>query len=118
MSGFKTSKIAQMALLAASSALISSCASSTPQAPQPTVKQAVETAPADLQLACASQAATQFSTAGSILPINSELTRKDVYNVQLTSQTGGFVCEIDKAGTILSIIPAAVEVPAAPAPAS
>lgn len=113
--GFRFSIIRHGTLLSIISILVAACATSGPQTPQPTVKQAVETAPADLQLACAEQVSTQFNSSGTVLPVNSSLARKDVFSVQLTSQSGGFTCEIDRAGTILSIIPSLIQAPTTPA---
>lgn len=85
--------------------ILAACA--TPQSgPQPTVKQVVETAPADLQLACSAQTSKKFPNSGNVLPLNSELLGGDVYRIHLTSQGGNYVCDINKAGIILSLLPA------------
>jgi len=74
--------------------------------PKPAVK-AVETTPADLQLACASEVATRFPDSGNVLPLSSNLLGADVFRVRLTSQGGSYVCDINRAGIIVSLLPAA-----------
>ena len=75
--------------------------------PKSTVKQVVETAPTDLQLACSSEVATRFPDSGNVLPLSSNLLGADVFRVRITSQTGSYVCDINRAGIIVSLLPAA-----------
>lgn len=71
------------------------------------MKQAVETAPADLQLACSSEVATRFPNSGNVLPLSSNLLGADVFRVRITAQSGSYVCDINRAGIIVSLLPAA-----------
>ena len=91
-------------LLAAS--VLAACTTSS-SGPKPTVKQAVETAPADLQLACSSEVATRFPNSGNVLPLSSGLLGADVFRVRITAQSGSYVCDINRAGIIVSLLPAA-----------
>lgn len=75
----------------------------TGSGPRPTVRQTVETAPADLQLACATEAQKRFNTRGNILPFTSSLKGAQVFSVGLKSRSGNFVCEIERGGSILNI---------------
>lgn len=75
----------------------------TSTGPQPTVRQTVETAPADLQLACATEAQKRFNIKGNILPFTSSLKGAQVYSVGLKSRSSNYVCAIDRRGSILSI---------------
>jgi len=86
--------------------LLAAC-TTTGSGPKPTVKQAVETAPADLQLACSSEVATRFPNSGNVLPLSSNLLGADVFRVRITAQSGSYVCDINRAGIIVSLLPAA-----------
>ncbi|MEM8794738.1 MAG: hypothetical protein AAGE61_04150 [Pseudomonadota bacterium] len=93
--------------------LLAGCASI--ENPQPTVgiKQVVETAPADLQLTCASEAATQLAGAGTTaLPSSSRLLKPGVYQVDVFVAGSAASCDITSEGVILAITPKG----AAPAP--
>lgn len=92
-------------LLAAS--LLAACTTTGSSGSKKTVKQTVETAPADLQLACSSEVATRFPNSGNVLPLSSNLLGADVFRVRITSQTGSYVCDINRAGIIVSLLPAA-----------
>ncbi|MEO1067220.1 MAG: hypothetical protein AAFW47_07565 [Pseudomonadota bacterium] len=95
--------------LLASGGLVA-CAATQPEGPKPTVKQVVETAPADLQLACANQASLQFgATAGTVLPVSSARTGDASFVVDLSSQAGQFRCSISQDGVISSLVPIAPE---------
>lgn len=69
---------------------------------QPVVRSANETAPADLQLTCASEASTRFGVT-SVLPVSSALAQPGVYRVDLNTGGGSAVCMIDSNGTVLSV---------------
>ncbi|MEP3629633.1 MAG: hypothetical protein ABJN04_06500 [Hyphomicrobiales bacterium] len=87
--------------------ILAACTSTGSSGSKPTVKQAVETAPADLQLACSSEVATRFPNSGNILPLSSNLLGADVFRIRITSQAGSYVCDINRAGIIVSLLPAA-----------
>ena len=87
--------------------LLAACNTLGTSEPKPTVKQTVETAPADLQLACSSEVMTRFPDSGNIVPLSSNLLGADVFRVRITSQGGSYVCDINRAGIIVSILPAA-----------
>ncbi len=94
------SAVAAIAMLAAG------CASQSAQAPepeQPTVRQTSQTAPADLQLLCANEAAQAFGIASeSVLPVGSSYDGT-LYTVILNAGGGQAICTIDEEGTILSL---------------
>ena len=92
-------------LLAA--ALLSACNTLGTSEPKPPTKQAVETAPNELQLACSSEVATRFPDSGNVLPLSSNFLGADVFRVRITSQGGSYVCDINRAGIIVSLLPAA-----------
>lgn len=93
-------------LLIGIAACLSLSACAQPEGPKETIKQAIETAPADLQLACVTQAEVQFNTKRNrILPIRSSLLKADVFDIELTSKSRNFHCEIDRTGKILSLAP-------------
>ncbi|MTI42225.1 hypothetical protein JM93_01541 [Roseibium hamelinense] len=77
------------------------------QTAQPTVRAGANTAPADLQLLCASTAAQQLQVEGdSVLPINSGPSGGNAYQVTLTVPNGQAVCIIDNNGMVQSVTPA------------
>lgn len=68
------------------------------------VRASVETAPADLQLLCASEAATRFNVPGDrVLPVSSSATAPRVYRVDLTLDGGAASCAVDANGSILDL---------------
>ena len=71
---------------ALAASFLAACNTLGASGPKPTVKQAVETAPADLQLACSSEVATRFPNSGNVLPLSSNLLGADVFRVRITSQ--------------------------------
>lgn len=87
---------------------IAGCSSSGGSAPRlPTtqvVRSSSDTAPTDLQLLCASQAAEQLQVAGgNVLPVSSMRSGGNAYQVNLTFEGGQAVCFIDNNGTVQSI---------------
>lgn len=69
-----------------------------------TVRQTIVTAPADLQLLCASEAATRFGADPSqVLPTSSAQTQPQQYQVELTLGTGSATCVVDGNGNIVSL---------------
>jgi hypothetical protein len=86
-------------------ALAQGCAQSAvaPEPEQPMVRQSAQTAPADLQLLCASEAARTYGVpSGRVLPVSSS-AQGDVYTVVLNTGETQAVCTIDEEGTVLSL---------------
>ena len=100
-------KIQATAFCLLSASVLAACNTLGASGPKPTIKQAVETAPADLQLACSSEVANRFPDSGNVLPLSSGLLGADVFRVRITAQTGSYVCDINRAGNIVSLLPAA-----------
>lgn len=75
------------------------------QMPEQTVRTMHDTAPADLQLACANDAAPMFGVeAQNILPIASQRTQTGSYNVTLDVGSGRRAnCVVGPDGNVLSI---------------
>lgn len=91
--------------------LVVGCNSSTSQqASAPSgqaVRPAVETAPADLQLMCAAEAAKVYSApADKILPISSARSGTATYTVDLNVNGRPARCTIDESGTSLTVVDA------------
>ncbi|BCH21325.1 hypothetical protein MesoLjLb_11100 [Mesorhizobium sp. L-8-3] len=74
---------------------------------QPTansVRTAEQTAPADLQLACAAAAATPLGVESSrILPVSSSQIDPQRYQVHLDASGQKATCVIDTAGNVISV---------------
>lgn len=87
--------------------LLAGCGGSSQQAaaPQPqAVRSAVETAPADLQLMCASEAAKVYSApANKILPVASSRSSATTYAVDLNVDGKSARCTIDDTGTSITV---------------
>lgn len=73
--------------------------------PEPgSVRMSDPTAPADLQLACASAAATSFGVdGGSILPVSSSQLDGGRYQVELSVKGERANCVVDTAGNVQSV---------------
>jgi hypothetical protein len=106
MNRARTLSVARCAAVAAIAVLAAGCASQSAQvlAPeQPIVRQTARTAPADLQLLCANEAAQAFGMASeTVLPVGSSSDGM-VYTVILNAGGGQAICTIDDNGTILSL---------------
>jgi hypothetical protein len=76
--------------------------SAGPSQPSTTVRSAAQTAPADLQLTCASEASTRLGVQNA-LPVNSALAQPDVYRVDLNAGGTTAVCMIRSDGTVVSV---------------
>ena len=84
--------------------LVSACSSGGSGGNNQTIRQSVETAPADLQLLCASEAAKRRGADSSkVLPTASSLIQPGLYSVQLNVNGTPATCTIDSQGTIQSI---------------
>jgi hypothetical protein len=68
------------------------------------VRSSGETAPTDLQLLCAAQAAEELQVAdGNVLPVSSMRSGEAAYQVNLTFSGGQAVCVIDESGVVQSV---------------
>lgn len=99
-------KLACGAALCAAGALAQACsAPAATTAAQPEIRRAVETAPADLQLVCAAEAAEVYELASDrVLPVGSTVEPGGVYTVILTAGDRRAVCTIDDDGRVLSMV--------------
>lgn len=72
--------------------------------PQDMTRNTMQTAPADLQLACASASATEFGNdSASVLPVSSSAVAGGNFQVVLDAKGQRSSCIIDPAGTVLSV---------------
>ncbi len=94
-----------ISFLIGASALVSACStggSSTPTTA--VVRNTAETAPADLQLTCASEAAIRFNVSSDkVLPTSSGRADAGSYQVDLTLDGEGAVCLVSENGVVLSL---------------
>jgi hypothetical protein len=82
--------------------LAAGCVSNQPS--PGSVRLAEQTAPADLQLACAAAAATPLGVESArILPVSSKQLDPQKYQVDLDASGQKATCVIDTAGTVLSV---------------
>ena len=82
--------------------MLSGCMSSGP-APG-SVRATAETAPADLQLACAAAAAKSLGVdASSVLPVSSSQLDPQKYQVDLNAKGARATCVVDTAGNVVSV---------------
>lgn len=82
--------------------LLASCMANQPAANS--VRTAVQTAPADLQMACAAAAATPLGVESSrILPVSSSQLDPQKYQVQLDANGQKATCVVDTAGNVISV---------------
>lgn len=106
MSRARQVSFARWAAVAAIAVLAAGCASQSSQViepEQPMVRQTSRTAPADLQLLCANEAAQAFGIASeTVLPVGSSSDGM-VYTVILNAGGSQAICTIDDNGTILSL---------------
>jgi hypothetical protein len=88
--------------LAAGSAALTGCQSSP--APENMARNTMQTAPADLQLACATAASTKFGADhASVLPVSSSALDGGKYQIILEAKGQRSTCLIDQTGTVLSL---------------
>ena len=88
--------------LAAAASLASGCMSGGP-APG-SVRNTAQTAPADLQLACASAAATTLGVDSTkVLPVSSSQLDAQSYQVDLDASGARATCVVDAAGNVRSV---------------
>jgi hypothetical protein len=89
--------------IAALALALAGCSMSGGQPKGGTVRSSGETAPADLQLLCASEAASRFNISGGVLPVSSMPGPGGTYQVNLTMDAGQAVCFIDQSGAVQSL---------------
>ena len=83
--------------------LLAGCASDGGPAPNE-IRTSAQTAPADLQLLCASAAATSLGvTSDSILPVSSSQINAQTYQVELDAKGTRATCVVDASGNVQSI---------------
>lgn len=85
-------------------AVLSAAGCTSGQPKQPTVRASGQTAPADLQLLCASETATRLGVDGTkVLPVSSSPAGAGTYRVDLNADGNPAACVIDDTGTVVSI---------------
>lgn len=90
--------LAALALLAAAG-----CQSSSPE-PQQMARTTLQTAPADLQLLCASAVATQTGAASDkVLPVSSRQLDASSFQVELDAAGSRHSCVVDNEGNVRSV---------------
>ena len=83
---------------------LAGCVSNNSPAPENMARNTAQTAPADLQLACSSAAATKFGADhASALPVSSSAVDGGKYQIILEAKGQRSSCLIDQAGTVLSL---------------
>ena len=84
--------------------VLAACASPGKTTTRNEVRAAVETAPADLQLACAAEAATRLNAdPDTVLPVSSAATEPGNFRVDLKVGDGAAECIIDSEANVLSL---------------
>lgn len=83
------------------------CSSTAPD-PQNMARTTVQTAPADLQLTCATATATQAGVeANKVLPVGSSQLDATRYQVDLNASGQKYTCVVDNMGKVASVQKAA-----------
>ncbi|TDQ25284.1 hypothetical protein DEV91_11464 [Phyllobacterium brassicacearum] len=83
---------------------LAGCVSDNSPTPENMARNTAQTAPADLQLACSSAAATKFGADhASALPVSSSAVDGGKYQIILEAKGQRSSCLIDQAGTVLSL---------------
>jgi hypothetical protein len=89
-------------LLAAGSLALAGCVSSP--TPENMARNTMQTAPADLQLACATAASTKFGADhASVLPVSSSALDGGKYQIILDAKGQRSTCLIESTGKVLSL---------------
>jgi len=86
--------------------MVAGCAGSGNEASNTqTVRATIVTAPADLQLLCASEAATRFGVEQTdVFATSSAQIETARYQVELTTGSGAATCVIEESGTVVSLV--------------
>ncbi|MEW9807091.1 hypothetical protein [Mesorhizobium marinum] len=91
-------------LAAATLALLAATGCASTNEPQETARSTLQTAPADLQLLCASAVSTQTGTASDkVLPISSRQIDGATYQVELDAAGKRHSCTVDNNGNVTSV---------------
>ncbi|MBB3656802.1 hypothetical protein FHX15_002030 [Rhizobium sp. BK650] len=91
-------------LILASLSALAACQSSAPPTPDQMSRNAVETAPADLQLLCADAAAKEAGLdRAKVLPTGSRPVEAGGFSVDLNASGRKFACVIDRTGVVRSV---------------
>lgn len=86
---------------------VTGCSSTAPE-PQNMARTTVQTAPADLQLTCATATATQAGVDSSkVLPVGSSTLDATRYQVELNASGQRYTCVVDNMGVVSSVQKAA-----------
>jgi hypothetical protein len=94
---------ASFSAAAFSALLVAGCQSSSPE-PQQMARTSLQTAPADLQLLCASSVATQTgTTSDKVLPVSSRQLDAKSYQVELDAAGKKHNCVVDSDGNVTSV---------------
>jgi hypothetical protein len=97
--------IRRWSTLALIAGVLAACQSSPP--PDKMARATTDSAPADLQLQCANEAAKVAKVDSTkILPTSSAKLDDQTYTVQLNADGKPFTCTIDANGTVKSVVPA------------
>ncbi len=84
--------------------LLAGCTSSGGGPAPNEIRTSTQTAPADLQLLCASAAATSLEVASdSILPVSSSQLSAQTYQVELDAKGTRATCVVDASGNVQSV---------------
>jgi hypothetical protein len=100
----RTQTIAWM-VLAGSALTLGGCVSNTnTPAPENMTRNTAQTAPADLQIACANAATQKFGADhASVLPVSSSVLDGGKYQIILDAKGQRSTCLIDQTGQVLSL---------------
>lgn len=91
-----------LVVFAAGAMALAGCVSSP--TPENMARNTQQTAPADLQLACASAATTKFGADhASVLPVSSSALEGGKYQIMLDAKGQRSTCLIDSTGQVLSL---------------
>jgi hypothetical protein len=96
-------RMAASAIILSTALFAAGCTMTGSQPKSGTVRSTGETAPADLQLLCASEAASKFNVDGGVLPVSSMPGPGGGYQVNLTMDGGDAVCFIGSDGVVQSL---------------
>ena len=90
-------------VLAGGALALAGCVSSN-TTPENSTRTSVQTAPADLQIACANAATTKFGADhASVLPVSSSTLEGGKYQIILDAKGQRSTCLIDQTGQVLSL---------------
>ena len=108
MRAFADTAIRLGAAVFVAGAMLGCSPTSQTEAPQgPVVRSAVETAPADLQLLCAAEAAKIYSAPSEkVLPTASSRSGAASFDVELDVAGRRARCTIDESGTLITVVDA------------